>query len=113
MSSRINTPLGDAYHAYDSDPRVNGPDDFEAFADAVERAVSGRQIGIAFAIMHAATDYYWAVKSAQDMWRIRGRRGASEQAVEDINRTRARAKQKHDALMDVIASLTESEDDDE
>lgn len=28
-------PIMDAYARYDSDPRVNGPDDFEAFRDAV------------------------------------------------------------------------------
>lgn len=28
-------PLMDAYARYDSDPRVHGPDDFEAFRDAV------------------------------------------------------------------------------
>ena len=33
---RIDGPIADAYARYDSDPRVNGPDDFEAFADAVE-----------------------------------------------------------------------------
>ena len=33
---RIDTPIGDAYARYDSDDRVNGPDDFEAFADAIE-----------------------------------------------------------------------------
>lgn len=36
---RIHGPIGDAYAAYDSDPRANGPDGFEAFADAVEPLV--------------------------------------------------------------------------
>lgn len=32
---RIHGPVGNAYAAYDSDARVNGPEDFEAFADAM------------------------------------------------------------------------------
>lgn len=34
--ARIDGPIGDAYARYDGDERVNGPDDFSAFADAVE-----------------------------------------------------------------------------
>lgn len=34
--NRIDGPIGEAYARYDSDPRANGIDDFEAFADAVE-----------------------------------------------------------------------------
>lgn len=37
--ARIDGPIGDLYAAYDSDPRVSGPDDFAAFADAVEDAL--------------------------------------------------------------------------
>lgn len=33
---RIDGPIGVAYARYDSDDRVNGPDDFSAFADALE-----------------------------------------------------------------------------
>jgi hypothetical protein len=35
----------DCYAAYDSDPRVNGPDDFEAFADAVAGLLERLHVG--------------------------------------------------------------------
>lgn len=35
MDQRVFGPIGDAYARYDNDPRVNGPEDFSAFADAV------------------------------------------------------------------------------
>lgn len=37
---RIHGPIGYAYARYDADPRANGPDGFEAFADAVEPLAS-------------------------------------------------------------------------
>lgn len=33
---RIHGQIVDAYAVYDSDPRVHGPEDFAAFADAVQ-----------------------------------------------------------------------------
>lgn len=51
--------------------------------------------------VRAANDYYFAVRSANDTMRVNARRGGSSSAYEAVNRTRARAKAKHDALMEV------------
>lgn len=51
--------------------------------------------------VRAANDYYFAVRSANDTMRVNARRGGSSSAYEAVNRTRARAKAKHDALIEV------------
>lgn len=55
-----------------------------------------------YGIVRAATDYYYAVKSANDTMRVNARRGGSSSAYEAVNRTRLRAKEKHETLMQVI-----------
>lgn len=40
---RIDGPIGDVYAVYDGDPRVGGPDDFSAFADAVQPMVDAER----------------------------------------------------------------------
>ncbi len=39
--SWLEAIIRNAYAFYDSDARVSGPDDFEAFSDALRRALSG------------------------------------------------------------------------
>lgn len=61
----------DAYVGYDSDPRANGPDDFDAFADAVADAVASlnvntcRQISVEYTCCGAQE--YWPLNANGDL----------------------------------------------
>lgn len=48
LSAAIERATGNAYAKYDSDPRVNGPYDYDAFRDAVDMAV--RLVGAEWAL---------------------------------------------------------------
>jgi hypothetical protein len=57
MTDRQHGPIGDAYARYDSDPRAHGPQDFDAFADAVEELDREARREVAGMVVHILDSY--------------------------------------------------------